>query len=228
MPGSNSTYRRLEDYRLRVLLSMAAALLLLIACVEFWPAPIRNSDESPTFVASDQEVIEIEEVQPTLQARQAPPPPAPPIPVEVPNDAILEEHDLDLSDADFLEVENPGQDETVADGPVEGIASAGPTVGPKAIRFVEPEYTSEARRRRVRAEVVVEVFVDDGGRVLDTRIEERFLLEGDGTARTPVAEVGFGLEEAALSAAKRWIFRPARENGSPVSSYTTLTFTFGV
>lgn len=227
MPGS-STYSRLESYRLRVLLSTAAALLVLITFVKLWPVHSEETHDSPTYRVSEQEVIEIEEIQPTLQARQAPPPPAPPIPVVVPNDAFLEEHELDLSDAGFLDVDSAAQDEAITEGPAETAASAGQTVGPKAIRFVEPEYTSEARRRRVRAEVVVEVLVDDGGRVLDTRIEERFLLEEDGAAKKPVAEVGYGLEEAALSAARRWIFRPARENGHPVSSYTILTFTFGV
>ncbi|MFV1981585.1 MAG: energy transducer TonB [Rhodothermia bacterium] len=40
--------------------------------------------------------------------------------------------------------------------------------------------------------------------------------------------VGFGVEEAALSAADRWRFRPARHGGRVVQTYYTLTFRFGV
>ena len=228
MPG-RSENRSLENYRLRMLACTAAALLIVIACVQLWPLPDKEHDNQAPSGISEQEVIEIEEIQPTAQNRQAPPPPAPPIPIVLPDDAFLDEHEIDLSDASPLDVENPGEDIAVADGPAETLSQAnGATVGPKAVRFVEPEYTREARRKRVRAEVVVEVLVGDGGRVLETRIEERFLLDRDGTDKTPVTEVGYGLEEAALSAAKRWIFRPARENGKPVSAYTTLTFTFGV
>jgi protein TonB len=207
----------------------AAALLIVIACVHLWPLPDTEPDNQTPYRISEQEVIDIEEIQPTAQNRQAPPPPAPPIPILLPDNTLLDDHEIDLSDAPPLDVEDTGDDIAVADGPVETQSQAsGQTIGPKAVRFVEPEYTRDARRKRVRAEVVVKVLVGDGGRVLETRIEERFLLDRDGTDKTPVAEVGYGLEEAALSAAKRWIFRPARENGKPVSAYTTLTFTFGV
>lgn len=207
----------------------AAALLIVIACVQLWPLPDAAPDNQTPYRISEQEVIDIEEIQPTAQNRQAPPPPAPPIPILLPDDTFLDDHEIDLSDAPPLDVEFPGDDIAAVDGPEETSSQAtGQTIGPKAVRFVEPEYTRDARRRRVRAEVVVKVLVGDGGHVLETRIEERFLLDRDGTDRTPVAEVGYGLEEAALSAAKRWIFRPARENGKPVSAYTTLTFTFGV
>lgn len=177
---------------------------------------------------TEQEVIDVDEIQPTRQARRAPPPPAPPIPVIVPDDVVLEEYELDFSDSHLLDLEDPGEDIAETEGTDAVATGGGTTVGPKAVRFVEPEYTREARRRRIRAEVVVEVLVDDRGRVQETLIEERFILDREGGSKTPVTELGYGLEEAAVSAAKRWIFRPARENGKPVPSYTTLTFTFGV
>ena len=219
----------MENYRLRVQACTVAALLLLIAVVHFWPPPGSNEDAGAPYRIVHQELIEFEEVLPTSQRPQAPPPPSPPIPIVLPDEVVLDEQELNLSDVGILNVEDPAADQPIPDGPAATRpSSTGMTVGPKAVRFVEPEYTREARRRRVRAEVVVEVLVGDEGRVIETRIDERFLLDGDGTEKTPVSEVGYGLEEAALSAAKRWVFRPARENGKPVSSYTTLTFTFGV
>ncbi len=212
-----------------MLLCTAATLLLLIACVRLWPAPGATVEAGKPYSMSEHEFIDIEQIQPTHQALQAPPPPSPPIPIVVPDDVVLDEHEIDVSDANLLSVEDLGPDDASSDGIADASRSAsGATFGPKAVRFVEPEYTQEARRRRVRAEVVIEVLVDAAGRVLETRIEERFLLDKDGTERTPVPEIGYGLEEAARSAAQRWIFRPARTDGEPVSSYTTLTFTFGV
>ena len=223
----SSTYRNAGLYRLRIQICIAATLILLIGIVRLWPPP-RSGDERTTgYHVSEQEIIDIEEIQPTRQARRAPPPPAPPIPIVVPDDVVLDHVELEFSDANLLDIDDPGDE--IEDEEGEAVpTTGGVTVGPKAVRFVEPEYTREARRRRVRAEVVVEVLVDDRGRVQDTSIEERFLLNDDDGSKTPVAEVGYGLEEAAVSAARRWIFRPARENGKPVASYTTLTFTFGV
>ena len=223
----SSTYRSAGPYRLRIQLSLAATLILLIGLVRLWPPPPSGGDSPAAFRVSEQETIDVEEILPTRQARRAPPPPAPPIPIVVPDEVVLDVVELDFSEANLLDLDDAGEEAENTEG--EAVpASGGVTVGPKAVRFVEPEYTREARRKRVRAEVVVEVLVDDKGRVQETSIEERFILDDDDGSKTPVAEVGYGLDEAAVSAAKRWIFRPARENGRAVASYTTLTFTFGV
>lgn len=221
-----------EGYRPRVMACLAATLLLLIGAVKLWPPP--EAAEAPvTFHTRAPEVIQLEEVQPTRQeAGRKPPPPTPLLPIVVPNEVVLEEVPLELSD-NRLPVEEPGAtDDGAAPVPAPNAGPTGPVArpdtGPKTVRFVEPEYTREARRRKVRAELVVEVLVDERGRVQETKIVERFLLGEDQADRKPVAELGYGLEEAALAAAERWVFRPARHNGRPVASYTTLTFTFGV
>ena len=73
------------------------------------------------------------------------------------------------------------------------------------------------------------MLVDEKGRVEATKVLERFLLgsKKDDPKRA-VTLLGYGLEEAALSAAGRWLFRPARKNGTAVRSYHALTFRFGV
>lgn len=218
-----------SGYRIRLLASTVVALLLAVTAVKFYPVVDDASTDRPVYEGSESEAIRIEEIQPTRQSETAPPPPPPPIPVLVPDDATLDEGDLDFSDG-LLPTEDTGEDATETEGS-EGAAptaSAGPTIGPRTVRFVEPEYTREARRRRIRAELVIRVLVDEHGRVEESTIVERFLLDGDGTSRTPVEVLGYGLEEAALSAAGRWMFRPARKNGEPVAAHTELTFTFGL
>lgn len=218
----------LGEYRVRMLASIATALALVLAVVKLWPAPENPSPQAAVYEVGEREVIEIEEVQPTRQSEAKPPPPAPPIPILVPDDVALEDEEIEFSD-NLLDVEESGDDALLQEGDDEPTANApGPTVGPKTVRFVEPEYTRAARRNRVRAELVVAVMIDERGQVQNTEVVERFLLDKDGSSKTPVNSLGYGLEESALSAADRWIFRPARKDGRPVASRTTLTFTFGV
>lgn len=222
-------YSPIDDYQVRILGCLAASLLLVLIAVNIWPSRQNEDGRSPRFRGREHEAIAVDEIKPTRQSNQKPLPPAPPIPVLVPNEAVLDEIELDLSEG-LIPTDDPGTGSILSDG-MEDETSAipsGPTVGPKTVRFVEPEYTREARRKRVRAELVVEVVVDENGRVRRTEILERFLLDKEGGQRTPVELLGYGLEEAAISAAERWVFRPARRNGEPVESVTTLTFTFGV
>ncbi len=223
----NDRYR--ETHTLRVMASLAVALLLLVAAVKLWPAPSGEASAPQLFSTRGQEVIQMEEIVRTSQAHQTPPPPAPLPPVVVPDDVVLDEVELDFTDS-FLPVLEPGTDRLLKEGAAEGTPArlARADTDPKPVRIVEPKYTREANRKRIRAEVVVEVFIDEKGRVQESKILERFLLEGKDDTRTPVAEIGYGLEEAALSAAERWLFRPARENGKPVGSYYTFTLSFGV
>ena len=224
MPGRLKYLHHLSDYRVRFLSCLVASLLLVVATVRLWP-PLSEKAIGPAYPVRAQEVIDIEEIQQTSQRNQKPPPPAPAIPIAVPDETVLEDVELDLSDN--LSVERPEVGRAPDPGPVEE-RPAGPTVGPKTVRFVEPEYTREARRKRVRAELVVKVLVDEKGQVRETEILERFLLDKEGEGKTPVEMLGYGLEEAAIAAAERWVFRPARRDGRPVPAYTTLTFTFGV
>ncbi|MEM9666858.1 MAG: energy transducer TonB, partial [Bacteroidota bacterium] len=208
---------------------LVGSLVVLIALIKLWPVPDPEADPETTLVVRGQELIEIDQILPTSQEERRPPPPAPLLPVVVPDDVLLEDEPLDLSDQ-FLLTEEPGEDAEVREGVAEGqeASTRGTMTGPKAVRFVEPEMTRAARRRNVRAVIIVEVSLDVRGRVQDTNILERYLLGRDEAEREAVPEVGYGLEEAALAAARRWLFRPAQENGVAVPSTTTLTFSFGV
>lgn len=213
-----------DGYRIRILSSLAAALLMMIVLVRSWPSPERSAVE-PSLVGRSDESIRIEEIRPTRQSRDLrPPPPAPLPPVVVPDDVILEQPDLDLSEL-YIPIREPTHAEAAGTAGPEGEVMA---EGPKPVRFVEPEYTREAQRRRIRAEVVVSVYVDEHGRVQDVRVLERYLLGRDESPRELVSSIGYGLEEAATSAAERWLFRPAQRNGEPVRGETTITFRFGV
>lgn len=79
-------------------------------------------------------------------------------------------------------------------------------------------YPEAARGTGTRAEVVVGVTIDETGAVRDPTIE---------SARVQGNAPESAFREAALAAARRARFEPAREGGRPVRSTSTLTFTFG-
>ena len=217
-----------HNYRIRVLASIVASQLLLIGAVNLWPLPGVEIDTN-VYHTQGQEVIEMEEILPTRQKQKPPPPPPPLIPVVVPDDVVIEE--LVELDDNFLILEEYAEEALDQSGQQPSGNSASfkaPDAGPKPLRFVEPEYTRAARRKKVRAEIIVEVLVDERGLVRDAKILERFLYKKDSDEKEVVNGIEYGLEESALSAAQRWMFQPAKENGQPVRSYTTLTFSFGV
>ncbi len=210
-------------YHTRIMGTLVLVLLCAVAVVRWWP-PAPSNEPASLPVTTRGEMIEIEEIRPTRQSGDVkPPPPAPIPPIVVADDVILEQEEFDLSDA-FLPLEIPG-----ATVPAPGTDAEEKVVfeGPKPIRVVEPEYTRAAHRRKVRAEVVVGVKIDEQGRVQEAWVMKRYLL-GEENEPREVDELGYGLEEAAMAAAERCLFRPARRNGQPVASETTLGFGFGV
>lgn len=73
----------------------------------------------------------------------------------------------------------------------------------KLDRQVQPAYSQEARAGNVEGVVKLEITLDANGHVVSVRV-----LKG----------LGFGLDEAAVAAAKQWTFLPATRCGKPVSS----------
>ena len=232
MPPHDPQGRPEQRYRAshaeHVMACMAASLLILVLAVRYWPVPSDATPHDMAFLAPGPETIQFETVVPTAQRRQPPPPPAPLPPVIVPDDQIIEE-ELTL-DGDFLPLEDPGLAHEVTPGDPIGAPVSGPRAetAAKAIRIVEPEYPRAAKRRKIRAEVVVNVVVDRQGRVETPTIVQRFLLGALDEPKQPVGQLGFGLEEAAISAAGRWLFQPARKDGAAVRSQHKLSFKFGI
>ncbi|MEM8487748.1 MAG: energy transducer TonB [Bacteroidota bacterium] len=226
MPATHRLHDQNGPYRLRILGSTAGAILLLILIFRFWPLPSDAPPEAFPYHTGGQELISIEEVQPTRQSQKPPPPPPPVIPFVVPDDIVLEQ-EVEFEEA-FLTLEEYGEAESPDQPAPAGNAGASkaPDVAPRAIRLVEAEFPRAAMRKKIKAEVVVEVLVDKKGKVQDTRVVEQYLYGKSGKAL--VTDLGYGLEESARSAAARWMFRPARQNGYPVESYHTITFSFGV
>jgi TonB family protein len=82
---------------------------------------------------------------------------------------------------------------------------------PRVLKRVEPQYSDEARRNKWQGVVVLEVVIDEKGKVVEARV---------------VKSLGMGLDEQALKAAKKWKFAPGTKDGKPVPILVDLQVDF--
>lgn len=107
-----------------------------------------------------------------------------------------------------------------ADGPAPEVppppppppAPAGASVEPAVlVDKVDPEYPEAAIRAQVDGSVVLDIGIDDAGRVTDVQV---------------VRGLPFGLSEAAAEAVRQWRYRPARGPGGAIPSRKTVRILF--
>lgn len=84
---------------------------------------------------------------------------------------------------------------------------------PSVLKEVKPTYTSEAMRAKIQGDVDLEVIVGENGVVTDVRV-------------TKSLDRVYGLDQAAIAAARQWLFRPGQRNGVPVATRVTLQLSF--
>lgn len=84
---------------------------------------------------------------------------------------------------------------------------------PRPIRSVQPEVPESFRSQSREAVVVVEVAISASGKVVDARV---------------VKKAGFGLDEAAIDAARRTAFEPAMQGDHPVAVKMQIPYRFKV
>lgn len=70
-----------------------------------------------------------------------------------------------------------------------------------AIYTVEPEYSEQARKAKFQGMVVLQVVIDENGCPKDIQVNR---------------SLGLGLDENAVEAVRKWRFRPAQRDGTPV------------
>jgi len=86
----------------------------------------------------------------------------------------------------------------------------GPIKAPKKLKHVAPICPAEARDARVQGIVIIEIRIDEDGRVADARVIR------------PVAL----LDQAALDAVLQWEFEPTLFDGRRVPVIMTVTVNF--
>jgi TonB family protein len=82
----------------------------------------------------------------------------------------------------------------------------------RPLRMPRPEYPNEAFVKKVEGTVVVQIVIDEHGRVSEARVVHSIPM----------------LDEAALRAVRTWAFIPALRGGQPVASIAMAPVTFRI
>jgi len=196
-------------YRLRIEGGLVLSLLVLTALMRM---PIQPKSEGFAVTLDHQEVVKMEEIEQTEQLAKPPPPPRPPVPVEVPDDVVLDDNmdlnldaSLDINDA-VTTLPPPPPEEQAEESEVEPEIFVVVESMPEVIGGIEKvyeylEYPSIARQAGMEGMVVIRIVVEPTG-----------IPSHPEVARS----AGDVLDQAALDAVMKLRFKPGRQRGQPV------------
>ncbi len=199
-------------YTVFLQLGLVAVLLLFIVAmkVEF----VANNPDSD--LTEEQEVVEMEEVIQTEQEETPPPPPEPQVPVEVPNDEIVEDQEINL-DADMnmnepLDMPPPPEEEEEEEEDFFVAVEQMPElIGGLAELQQKINYPERAKRAGIEGRVIIQFIVTENGNVEDPKV---------------VRGIGGGADEEALRVVKQAQFKPGQQRGEPVRVQYSLPIIF--
>ena len=84
---------------------------------------------------------------------------------------------------------------------------------PVLLKEVKPRYTADAMREKLQGQVEIQAIVGGDGRVERARVIQSL-------------DTILGLDDAALAAAKAWVFKPGTKDGQPVPVVVNLMLDF--
>lgn len=199
-------------YTLFMQFGLIAVLLIFIVAMKM---DFKIEKKTSNFIQK-QEVIRMEEVIQTKQTEEPPPPPRPPVPVEVPNDEIIEDEIIDI-DAEL----NFDQKLELPPAPVEEVEEEedffiAVEEMPELIGGLEGlqagiKYPQIARRAGIEGRVIVQFIVNEDGTIENPRV---------------IRGIGGGCDEEALKAVSQARFNPGRQRGEPVRVQYSLPVIF--
>jgi TonB family protein len=85
---------------------------------------------------------------------------------------------------------------------IQAVALTHEITPPRLTEVASPDYTAEAKKKKIEGSVTVAIVVDKKGDVVDAKV---------------VNGLGHGLDENAILAVKEWKYKPAEKNGVPVA-----------
>jgi len=186
-------------------------LVLVVAFnVDFRP------DSEFLIVVEEQEVVTLEDIEQTQQIEKPPPPPRPPVPIEVPNDEILEEEFIALdAEIDFNEPLNVPPPPP-AQGDVEPeifvvVEDMPEMIGGMQNLYKVLKYPEIARLAGIEGKVIIQLLINE-----------------DGVPSNPIVlrSAGQILNDAAVEALLQQRFKPGRQRGKAVRVQMAFPVTF--
>jgi protein TonB len=205
------------DLRLSYNLHLQIGFIVSIAIfVILFKVNMPTKVPSPILI-EEQEEIFIEEVIQTKQIETPPPPPRPPVPVEVPNDEILEDEiidldtELDLDGPLDLPPPTPPKSEETQDDFFVVVEQMPQLIGGLASLQKKVRYPEMARRAAIEGRVTIQFIVNEQGKVENPRV---------------IRGIGGGCDEEALKAVMTARFKPGMQRGRPVRVQYSLPIVF--
>ena len=205
------------DLRLSYNLHLQLGFIVSIAIfITLFKVNIPTKVPSPILI-EEQEEIFIEEVIQTKQIETPPPPPRPPVPVEVPNDEILEDEiidldtELDLDGPLDIPPPPPPKSEETQDDFFVVVEQMPQLIGGLASLQKKVKYPEMARRAAIEGRVTIQFIVNEKGRVENPKV---------------IRGIGGGCDEEALKAVMTARFKPGMQRGRPVRVQYSLPIVF--
>ena len=202
------------NYKKVIELSFVISLALLILAFKYFP----DIKESKTIEQAPQQLINLQDIQQTVQENRPPPPPKPEIPIAVPSEDVL--NDITLQSTELNQNANvaappppPKEENTKSEEPQYFVAVENmpePIGGIAAIqsKIVYPEI---AKRAGVEGTVYIKAYVDKNGKVT-----KAVVLRG----------IGAGCDKAAVKAVEETKFIPGKQRGKPVNVMVSIPVVF--
>lgn len=208
-----------SGYLIRLELGFIISLGLVLGITKM---EIRKGVETEVYTVQNQEIVQLEEIVQTRQKPVVPPPPRPVVPIEVPNDEIIESEiidiDAELDLDDFIALPPP----------------------PPALEPLEKEEEEE-----MEIFIIVEQFPELVGGLknfqktivypemamlagIEGRVVVQFIVDTEGKVNNPVVirGIGGGCDEEALRAVSNARFIPGKQRGRPVNVKFSLPVNF--
>jgi protein TonB len=196
-----------RKYKIFFELSLIVSLLFLIAAFKFFP----NLKTTKVISDNTQEIIKVEDVINTQQILTPPPPPQPLIPIEAPDEEVLEDVPIQPTEINVNTIPSPPPPPKR-----KMIVEAEPDIFvvvekmPCLIGNLKVVYPELAKRIGVEGIVTVKAAVDENGNIFIAKIEKGIDL----------------LNEAALEAVKQAKFEPGEQRGKPVKVWVEIDIKF--
>ncbi|NGP88409.1 energy transducer TonB [Fodinibius halophilus] len=198
-------------YTVFLQLGIVAVLLIFIVAmkVEF------VAEKPNTDLTEEQEVTKMEDIIQTKQEETPPTPPRPQVPVEVPNDEIIEDQSIDL-DAEMsldepLDMPPPPEEEDDEEKLFVIVEEMPKMKGGQEWLYNNIEYPEMARKAGIEGRVIIQFIVNKKGKAQNLKI---------------LRSLGGGCDEAAKKVLRDAEFSIGRQRGRPVKVKMSQSIVF--
>ena len=196
------------------LFNQAGLIVALLICIGAVRMNLYSAPPAPPPIAEQEEIV-MEEIIQTKQIETPPPPPRPPVPVEVPNDEIIEDElielDAELDLGDVFELPPPPPPKEDEEQFFIVVEQMPQLIGGLKKLQSQVYYPEMARRAGIEGRVTVQFIVNERGQVENPRV---------------IRGIGGGCDEVALEAVSKAKFVPGLQRGRPVRVQYSLPIVF--